>query len=41
MIKFSEIDKRDKQFLIGAILAPLAVWWFFHARDKYSAKGMK
>lgn len=41
MIKFAELDRKDKQYLVGAVIAPLVVWWFFTARTKYSAKGMK
>lgn len=40
MIRFSEMDKGDKQFLIGAVIAPVLVWFWFN-RKKYSAKGMK
>ncbi len=41
MIKFQYIDSSDKQFFIAAVLAPLAAWWFFIGRKKYSVKGMK
>jgi hypothetical protein len=35
------MDKHDKQFFVGAILAPILVWWVYIGRKKYSAKGMK
>lgn len=41
MIKFSGMDSSDKQFFLASILAPIAVWWFFRGRKKYSTGGMK
>lgn len=35
------LDKQDKQFFVGAILAPLITWWLFIGRQKYGTKGMK
>ena len=40
MIKFSEMERHDKQFFVGAIAVPVLVWFYFN-RHKYSAKGMK
>lgn len=40
MIHFGEIDSKDKQYLIVAVVTPLIVWWVFTGRKKYSAKGM-
>jgi hypothetical protein len=36
-----QLDRNDKQFFVGAIIAPLIVWWLFVGRQKYSTKGMK
>jgi hypothetical protein len=40
MINPMHMDRQDKQFVLGAIVAPLLVWWFITGRRKYSAKGM-
>lgn len=40
MIKLQGMDKGDKQFLVGAVVAPVLVWLYFN-RKKYSVKGMK
>ncbi len=40
MIDPFDMDKHDKQFLLGAILSPLIVWWLLSGRKKYSTKGM-
>jgi hypothetical protein len=41
VIKLQHIDSSDKQFFVAAIVAPIAAWWFFVGRKKYSVKGMK
>jgi hypothetical protein len=41
MIKLQHMDSGDKQFLLGAVLAPILAWWFFQGRKKYATKGMK
>jgi hypothetical protein len=41
MINPMHMDKGDKQFLVGTIIAPIIVWWYFNGRKKYSVKGMK
>lgn len=41
MINPLKIRSEDKQYLVGAVIAPLAVWIFFVYRKRYSAKGMK
>lgn len=36
------MDKDDKAFFIGTILAPLIVWWCFYGRKKFGfIKGMR
>lgn len=41
MIKLQHMDNSDKQWLIGAIVAPIAAWWIFKGRQKYGSKGLK
>lgn len=36
-----DLDKDDKAFMVGTILAPIIVWWLFYGRRKYGTKGMK
>lgn len=35
------LDRDDKAFFVGSLLAPIIVWWFFYGRKKYAMKGMK
>jgi hypothetical protein len=41
MIKLRSMDSGDKQFMVGAIIGPILVWWFFTGRKRYGTKGMK
>lgn len=41
MLKLRDIKDDDKQFLLGAIVAPLIIWTYFVYRKRYSTKGMK
>lgn len=41
MINPLNIRDDDKQFLLGAVIAPLVLWVYFVYRKRYSAKGMK
>jgi len=35
------LDKSDRAWLVGTVVAPIAVWWFYHGRNKYGTRGMK
>lgn len=39
--RWNAIEKSDRAFMIGSIIAPLAIWWFYFGREKYSTKGIK
>lgn len=41
MIKLLHMDRDDKSFFVGTVIAPIIVWWIFYGRKRYSAKGMK
>ena len=41
MIKLRGIDNDDKAYLVGTIVAPIVVWWFFFGRKTYGVGGMK
>lgn len=41
MISVKDMPRDDQMFLIGTIITPILVWWFFVGRNRYSAKGMK
>lgn len=35
------IDKGDRAFIVGSIIAPIVVWWIYQGRQKYGTKGMR
>lgn len=41
MISIKTMNDDDRNFLILGVLAPLAAWWLFIGRKRYSVKGMK
>jgi hypothetical protein len=41
VIKFQHMDDGDKAFLLGSVMLPIFVWWYFNGRKKYGAKGLK
>ncbi len=39
--RWNAIEKGDRAFIIGSLVAPLAIWWFYTGRHKYGTKGLK
>lgn len=39
--RWKAIKVDDRAFLVGTIVAPIAVWWFYFGRKKYGTKGLK
>lgn len=39
--RWNALEKGDRAFLLGSILTPFAIWWYFSARHKYGTKGLK
>lgn len=35
------IDRSDRMFVVGSIIAPIIIWWYYKGRHKYNLKGMK
>jgi hypothetical protein len=35
------IEHSDRAFIVGSVIAPIFVWWFYYGRQKYGTKGMK
>lgn len=35
------IDKSDRYTLLSTVAIPIAFWWFYIGRKKYSTKGVK
>lgn len=38
--RWKGLDRNDRMFFVGSVLAPLAVW-FIYKSHKYSTKGMR
>lgn len=39
--RWNAIEKNDRAFMLGTIVVPIVVWWYYFGRDKYSTKGIK
>lgn len=39
--RWKALDKGDRSFIVGSIVAPIVIWWFYYGREKYGTKGLK
>lgn len=35
------LDKQDKYMILTSVVIPIAFWWGYFGRHKYSTKGMR
>jgi hypothetical protein len=38
---FKALSPSDRYTLVGTVLVPLVLWWFFIGRKKFNLKGLR
>jgi len=39
--RWNALQNGDKAFIVGTVITPIVVWWYFTGRKKYGTKGLK